>query len=98
MNSTDKLLRAFIEASGYEVEEVITRSVFFSAEVPTKDEFINGMGGNTIIDVTDYKVTKTKFNKSHLHKAVRLYENGELTISELLNEIAKLESLPDEEV
>ena len=58
MNNTEKLLRAFIEASGYEVEEIVTTSVFGSAEVPTKEEFISGMCGPTIVEAIDYRVTK----------------------------------------
>lgn len=55
MNNTDKLLRAFIEASGYEIEEITTRKILVSAEPPTRDEFING---STVIETIDYKVTK----------------------------------------
>jgi len=42
MNNTDKLLRAFIEASGYEVEEI------FEQKIPS----------GQIIVPHDYKVTK----------------------------------------
>ncbi len=48
MNNTDKLLRAFIEASGYEVEEVTTECTTDEANVFLLDKNYK----------TDYKVTK----------------------------------------
>ncbi len=48
MNNTDKLLRAFIEASGYEIEEV-----------KAKETSSIMCGGNTYSNI-DYKVTKKK--------------------------------------
>ena len=48
MNNTDKLLRAFIEASGYEIETKVT-----------SQELHNPHNSNVeIITSTDYKVTK----------------------------------------
>lgn len=59
MNNTDKLLRAFIDASGYEIEEVTTTQKMF------RMENINGDGvpkANKLPECTinniDYKITK----------------------------------------
>ena len=51
MNNTDKLLRAFIEASGFDVEEVITKQELISPESPIF---------NRTIETIDYKVTKKR--------------------------------------
>lgn len=49
MSNTDKLLRAFIEASGFSIEEVTTKEAILSLT----------MGLDTV-DGIDYKVTKKK--------------------------------------
>ena len=50
MNNTDKLLRAFIEASGYEIEETIGNP---TSNDPKIQFYLN----------FDYKVTKTKLQQ-----------------------------------
>ena len=73
----DKLLRAFIEAQGYEVEEVIIEESLYR---------------DTVID---YKVTKRKVDgRSELHRVVREYESGNCSFSEMINEIEKIEGIP----
>jgi len=50
MDNTEKLLRAFIKAQGYEIEETVTYDLFHT-----------GIGNPEIIDkieIIDYKVTK----------------------------------------
>ena len=56
MNNTDKLLRAFIEASGYEIEEVktVTKQKFSVA----KALFTERYNSQQPITTIDYKVTK----------------------------------------
>ena len=51
MNNTDKLLRAFIEASGYEIKEVVVDKVIPDLSRVERSTL-------TIKDVIDYKVTK----------------------------------------
>ena len=80
-----KLLRAFIEASGFDVEE--TSAV---------KELTNPHDSSVeILRTTDYKVTKRK-GRSELHRVIREYEAGKHSIGEMLNEIAKIESITDE--
>lgn len=81
-----KLLRAFIEASGFDVEEVVRESV--EGEEP--DFFI--LDDDYCVD---YKVTKRK-GRSELHRVVREYETGKYSIGEMINEIARIESITDE--
>lgn len=67
MNNTDRLLRAFIEASGYEIEEI-----------PKTDTVIDFKGGidwlgyyptSKTVTTIDYKVTKKhEFKSKHTHK------------------------------
>ncbi|HHZ69185.1 MAG TPA: hypothetical protein EYN54_02655 [Methylococcaceae bacterium] len=57
MNNTDKLLRAFIEASGYEVED-IKEDVFLGCYSGV-DQYRN--------QTTDYKVTKKKIKPVTYH-------------------------------
>tara|TARA_R110000850_G_C9746972_1_gene445014 strand:+ start:200 stop:583 length:384 start_codon:yes stop_codon:yes gene_type:complete len=52
MNNTDKLLRAFIEASGYEIEEVVT---ILDGQTVTEKGVTYG---NQTVTSIDYKVTK----------------------------------------
>ena len=54
MNNTDKLLRAFIEASGYEIQEVTTIK---DGQSVSENDVIYG---NVTTTTTDYKVTKSK--------------------------------------
>lgn len=49
MNNTDKLLRAFIEASGFEIQEI--KEEFYKGE-------FKGLGTEIHERVIDYKVTK----------------------------------------
>ena len=54
--NNDKLLRAFIEASGFEVEEVRTRTHH-------SQSYYNGVITRESSWDTDYKVTKTKLQQ-----------------------------------
>lgn len=64
MNNTDKLLRAFIEASGFEIEEVTTNRREVEEYKAHRDNIINSclVGsvpiGNRPKPIYDYKVTK----------------------------------------
>ena len=59
MNNTDKLLRAFIEASGYEIEEV-GGGVSPARRKELEDN--NMLFTLAVEDVIDYKVTKLEDN------------------------------------
>lgn len=76
MTNEMKLLRAFIEASGFDVEVIAAQNVAINPEY-------------------DYKVTKRK-GRSELHRVVREYETGKYSIGEMINEIARIESITDE--
>jgi len=71
----DKLLRAFIAAQGYEIEDTVARN---------KVESPDGIGCNYFI--VDYKVIKKKpVNKvSQLHKLVREFELGAMSFETLI--------------
>jgi hypothetical protein len=58
MNNTEKLLRAFIEASGYEVDEVDTSVKFYKADDIDRDgdPYVDAVP--TVVSSIDYKVTK----------------------------------------
>lgn len=59
MNNTEKLLRAFIEASGYYVEEVTeTNKIYLAESLGSKGAPLANMLPEHIIKTTDYKVTK----------------------------------------
>ena len=65
MSNTDKLLRAFIEASGYEVEEVSSSPASFGERyslIQCTPEIVNAW--------TDYEVTKKKTNKEDIVKRI----------------------------
>lgn len=71
MNNTHKLLLAFIEASGYEVEEV-------RMDYPKAKQYIDLDGnpyevpidGQSVSITTDYKVTKKKSQADEDYEAV----------------------------
>lgn len=67
MNNTDKLLRAFIEASGYEIEttEDIKR-LYHRDDIMANGEPKENAMPETIIKTTDYKVTKKKIKPKRL--------------------------------
>lgn len=84
MNNTDKLLRAFIEASGYEVKDVHTKTYGHPRELKHSERMFGGMsaelefqGNGMYKEVTrrlDYKITKKassyiKCNKCETHLA-----------------------------
>lgn len=87
MNNEMKLLRAFIEASGFDVESVCSVK-----ELPNPYN-----SSVEIIHTTDYKVTKRK-GRSKLHRVVREYEAGKCSISEMINEIARIEGILNENI
>ena len=59
MNNTDKLLRAFIEASGFDVEEVETTKDFYSPQwINTDGSLMDGAVPMGTVKDIDYKVTK----------------------------------------
>ena len=99
MNNTDKLLRAFIEASGYEIEEADTSVKLYKIDdVDLEgDPYDNAMP--TVISSIDYKVTKRKFNsKPTLHKIIREYENEGMSASEMIGRIMLLEGISNEDL
>ena len=63
MNNTDKLLRAFIEASGYEIEETVT---ILDGQTVTEKGVTYG---NQTVTSIDYKVTK-KVADSNAHQVI----------------------------
>ena len=100
MNNTDKLLRAFIKTQGYEIKRVRTgdeKCDCYKSNPLSRDHLIGCQrcqGTGVSHGIFDYKVTKGKLNgKSKLHRVVREYESGNLSVSEMLNEIAKIEGL-----
>lgn len=66
MNNTDKLLKAFIEASGYEVEET----------TETKTEVV-GEGVIWGTKVVDYKVTKKQATESNAYQVILDVQSAE---------------------
>lgn len=95
MNNTEKLLRAFIEVSGYEIEEVksVEKVKFSILKAVLTDRFNPQRDKVTI----DYKVTKRN-GKSELHRIVREYESGRCSVGDMLNEIAIVEGMLNEKV
>jgi len=89
MTDETKLLRAFIEAQGYEVEEV------------EKEVILRDAGGfliNQLIEV-DYKVTKLSFkNRPTLHKIIRQYEKEGMSASEMIGRIMLMEGITNEDL
>ena len=60
-DNTDKLLRAFIEASGYEIEEVESSSSFYGAGCINEDGTLKeGALPLGTVKSIDYKVSKAK--------------------------------------
>lgn len=102
MTDEMKLLRAFIEASGFDVESKSTtsrRQVFGGELMSTPREMSNkligDLGGNQWLVTTthDYKVTKRAFNaKPTLHKVIREYEQGLICVNVMMAKIELLES------
>ncbi len=92
MTNEMKLLRAFIEAQSYEIEEVAT-----AKSIAEREEYIAlGCTFDPKLEY-DYKVTKRekvsrRNNKSEIHRVVREYEAGDYSVGEMLNEIARIES------
>jgi len=103
MTNEMKLLRAFIEAQGFEIEEVTTPL----GDTEISDWNNKWRNANTshipprpTLSI-DYKVTKRekisrRKGKSQIHKIVREYESGMCSVSEMLNEIARMESAQNE--
>ena len=96
MNNTDKLLRAFIKASGYEIEEVkgglsasqketLRRDALCTGVRIPCDEFLSAPCG------TDYKVTKAPLS------SIGLIEWGDMTNPEQILVLKKqIEALENE--
>ena len=74
-SNTDKLLRAFIEASGYEVKE--TGGVSYAREQELKGN--NGLFTLAIEGVIDYKVTKQECKATKLLKEVIALDDNDDT-------------------
>jgi len=100
MNNTDKLLRAFIEASGYEIEENSDRKELYKLEDIDRDGDPHmGATPESIIITTDYTVTKRDFkNKPTLHKIIRQYEKEGMTASEMIGRIMLHEGISNENI
>ena len=99
MTNEMKLLRAFIEASGYEIDEVKETKQFY---LPSQCIFGSPMFGQTpqteIINI-DYKITKREFNsKPTLHKIIRQYEKEGMSASEMIGRIMLLEGVTNEDL
>ena len=100
MDNTAKLLRAFINAQGFDVETVEDVSRFYKADdIMSNGEPKEHACPSNIIRNTNYKVTKSEFNsKPTLHKIVREYERGIYTASEMICRIMLLEGVNDEDL
>ena len=82
MTNEMKLLRAFIEAQGFEIEEVATP--LGDAEISDWNNKWRNANTSHIpprsTPSIDYKVTKHKHNKNpSLHRAVRAHARGEMS-------------------
>jgi hypothetical protein len=62
MNNCEKLLRAFIEAQGYEVEDTITRSEFYATVDINSDGRPSAGSIPGFVSISNYKVTKKPFD------------------------------------
>ena len=98
MDNTEKLLRAFIEAQGFEVEEV--SETFINGEkYQGSDPLVHFTPMDTVLTTLNHKVTKRGFkSKPTLHKIVREYERGNYTASEMIGRIMLLEGVEDEDL
>ena len=63
MNNTDKLLRAFIEASGFEIEEVVNTTTAVTASAGI--DILGVWPGSIDVTTVDYKVTKPETIMQH---------------------------------
>lgn len=89
MTNEMKLLRAFIEAQGYEIETTEDiKTVYRRVDIMGNGEIKENAMPESIIRTTDYKVTKTPYNKRPmLHRIVRSYEKGEISHDEMVARI-----------
>ena len=95
MNNTEELLRAFIEASGYEVEE--TSTIALNGK-PLEKPSLGLAGGlipvktvkelRSIITITDYKVTK---KADHLHEW-----HDDVPLNQLVKNVIELSTIDAE--
>ncbi len=69
----DKLLRAFIEASGYEIEEVVTTTTMVSASAGI--DLLGVYPGSVDVTTTDYRVTKKVKPRNGTGKLSAAYDN-----------------------
>ena len=99
-NNTGKLLRAFIDASGYEVEESKDiKRIYRSVDIMDNGEIRENAMPETIIKNTDYKVTRKGWNsKPSLHKIIREYEKEGMSASEMIGRIMLMEGISNEDL
>ena len=100
MNNTDKLLRAFIEASGFEIEATEDIKRFYRpSDIMDNGEPKENAIPDSIIKTTDYKVTRKGWNsKPSLHKIIREYEKEGMTASEMIGRIMLMEGISIEDL
>lgn len=99
MTNEMKLLRAFIEAQGYEIEETQTKSWCVRVQSGVNPGTNTPRFTDSYNYITDYKVTKRAFNKKPtLHKIIREYEKYGMTASEMIGRIMLLEGITDNDL
>lgn len=81
----DKLLRAFIEASGYEIEETKDIKSFYKADdLMSNGEPIKGAICEVISTIIDYKVTKKVASKKEVIEwIIVLMENNDISLLDI---------------
>ena len=96
MNNTDKLLRAFIEASGFEVTKEFDQRKY-NYEVALANER-NEAPILTKADFTDYKVTKKKGYLPLYEMMYRSVMCGTCYANRNICNCEKIESVPNENI
>jgi hypothetical protein len=83
-NNTDKLLRAFIEASGYEVEEIKSTSNFYGTGYVNKDGSLKeGAIPAGKVESIDYKVTKKMASKLTPEDITSIMDDNDIDIDDI---------------
>lgn len=94
-----KLLQAFIEASGFDVEVTQDRQECYKpCDLVDGKTKLGALPVNIQMN-TAYKVTKREFNSNPtLHKIIREYEKYGMTASEMIGRIMLLEGISDKDL
>ena len=99
MNNTEKLLRAFIEAQGYEVEATKDIKHMYRPGDVTDSGEPKENAAPIIITNSDYKVTRMGWSsKPSLHKIIREYEKEGMSASEMVGRIMLMEGITNEDL